>query len=65
MFRKKNIYICENVHTKGEMKEKSDSFQTKRNIIVVTVYFFIMNQIKFRLRHYEKENSHYDHIHFN
>ena len=49
-------------------KEKwiSDSFKIEKNMIVVTVFLFIiMNPREFCSAHNQRENCHYDHIHFN
>ena len=43
-------------------KSSSDSFQTERNMIGVTMFFLDLNQIEFRLIHKQKEKCHYDHI---
>ena len=43
----------------------SDSFQTERNMIVLTVFLSIVNRTEFRLVHaWSNENCHYDHIPF-
>ena len=42
-----------------------NSLQIEKNMIVVTVFLLIMNQIKFHLVHNQKENCHYDHIPLN
>ena len=43
----------------------SENFQIQRNMIVVTGFLRILNELKFRLIHNQKENRHYDHIPFN
>ena len=39
-------------------------FQRERIVIVVTVFFLIMDQTEFRLVHHHKENYHIDYISF-
>ena len=48
-----------NVHSG---KSLSDTFQIKRNMIVVNVFYAIMKKREIRLVYDEKEDSHYDHI---
>ena len=57
-----NLYtiLCElQFHSHSE-KSISDSFQTKRNTIVVTVFLLILNQTEFHWVHNQKKNCHYD-----
>ena len=43
----------------------SESIHTEKNMIIVTVFLSIMNQMEFRFGHNQKENCKYDHIPFN
>ena len=43
----------------------NESFQIERKMIVVTVFFLILNQMEILLVQNRKENCHHDHIPFN
>ena len=61
--QKKSAGDPQRVHYTGKLI--SISFQIEWDMIVVTVFISILNQIKFHLVQNRKEDCHHDHIPFN